>query len=719
MKDGSRPALRLNRLAARCAASLDDSRPTRIFLGKLVFAIGLCCFIVVQTGFVAVPVWKRALPPEVDDSLIYIMNATQLEECPTFDCPALLDFRRQSREIASDPGKISQKFLLEQFFIMPKPFFSLIQSGLRRLGLDPITALKVLWTLGPACFGLVFAYLLVQMFGRGPAGLGMGLLAFKVFPGQGLHYVVASNLTMAGACLVWARIMSRKGDAPWALMIGSLLLMAMHPIGRIYSMIAVGTSLVLQGISRETRVWLPSLLVLCAVAGTFVLPKFVSSLDFLPVPWPVQQSFLEGVGRGIVGLGVDLVRFESALFGSIIWFSGLAVFGFLTLNNEKKILTCKVLLVYFPFLIVSLFYVMPMHPADLTTRLWIPFIVIGFGLLGAGFWHVGKASLHVVREALESPDGMARMTLSAGWPLVALALIVGFSFRMVTLGVEGMDATVEYMMHRQEIMLDPAQANLLAERSKPEDRVLYDGLIPVFFYFAHGALDRGAVYYPAIRGTSVEKTWLDRPELRFAVCYNPLISLRSMQGEDENDWWISSPEMRFSDLSKPRRSRQVTIESKIPGHEVRYLEIESKTSVPLDRLTLMLENQGRAFSIHVQPVPVPGKSCPVKRRSAEIAANTSAAIDIDLKEFDGCSRFRVTVPPDSPDFFITGMTFGSPALNWPWSQKAELVLVPRRPDKDTVSVSFDPVTVLPELPADRKISVLNDTGATVLFEIAR
>ena len=145
--------------------------------------------------------------------------------------------------IPRSPG--SGPWPVPESFPFYHPLFSVILIALNKLGLDLLTAFKLVWSLGPLIFGLAIAYFLTGLFGAGAAGLALGLLAFKVFPDTGLHYVVPSNLAMALALIIWGRLVRRQGKAPWTLALGSLALAAMHPIGLIYAVMSVVLALVL------------------------------------------------------------------------------------------------------------------------------------------------------------------------------------------------------------------------------------------------------------------------------------------------------------------------------------------------------------------------------------------------------------------------------------------------------------------------------------------
>ena len=61
--------------------SLAGSRRVGLIASWIELLAGLAVWTAVQTTFVTVPLWTRALPPEVDDSLTYVLKTKQMEEC--------------------------------------------------------------------------------------------------------------------------------------------------------------------------------------------------------------------------------------------------------------------------------------------------------------------------------------------------------------------------------------------------------------------------------------------------------------------------------------------------------------------------------------------------------------------------------------------------------------------------------------------------------------
>ena len=82
----------------------------------------------------------------------------------------------------------------------------------------------------------------------------------------------------------------------------------------------------------------------------------------------------------------------------------------------------------------------------------------------------------------------------------------------------------------------------------------------------------------------------------------------------------------------------------------------------------------------------------------------------------GVKRLRILLPGGAPRYQIQGIIFGEDRLLWPWSQKANLTLMPRE-QLPAITVSFDPADILPAPLNTRAVRVLDDQGSSVLFQL--
>ncbi len=700
--------------------ALDDSARLRRSLGRLLFAGGLILWLSVQGALMLVPLWTRALPPEVDDSLTYVLKSVQMEECFKQDCPALQDLRRQHYPQGSEAQR--EKGLADsRIFPVYHPLLSLMMVGLKKLGLGWMATYKAVWTVGPVFFALAFAYLLATLWGLPAAGIALSLLAFKVFPDTGLQRVVPSNLAMGMAVLIWARIISCNGSAIWTLIVGSLLMMAMHPIGRIYAVMAAVLALSVSGLYRDRRAGIAALSVLFLVILAFLVFKFAGIPGFVDIhilpsgKLPLLRMIM-GAGESAWEILGEILRLEGGLFGSFALFCGVTVMGFLTTPQETRSPAAKIVLIYLAFLFAILFYVSD-HPGDVFFRMWIPLVVVLFGAVGRAIWYALGQTWGLTVRCLKG-DLRPGITFQSAWPVALLAVLLGYSLHMMVMGGEQVYATEEFMRHRQPLDFKPTQPRLLLEKARQGDRVLYTSMMVMPYYFIHGAMKLGAVYYhSAMQGTKTAKEWLNRPDLHFAVTYNPTVYHPTFEGVQENRWWITDPAFRYTPLYTPRTNRPISMEGTISSSRFRHIDIVPKGWNFPGVLRLLIKNMGKGTEVRLLCLDRSGTSIQQKGTKAAIPAGFHGWIRLPLKDAGKRERFRIILPARKPGILIGGIVFGNDKHRWPWAQKARLTFMPVYSRGGPITVSFDPADILPAPLGRKKISVLDDSGSSVLFRI--
>jgi len=211
------------------------------------------------------PLFTRATLPEPDDILPYLLRTARMEECLSADCPALADLRQQLSAASPNHTVTIYRAWAANAFGSQHPLFSVALLGLKQLGIDLVTAYKVVCVAAVMLFAFGFAYFLAALYGVPAAGVTMVLIALKVFPDTGLNFVVPSNLTMGLALFVMGRVIACKGRAPWTLALGAIVMAGIHPIGLLYAIIAVAIALSLSGFSLRKKFWLAPFAVVVGV----------------------------------------------------------------------------------------------------------------------------------------------------------------------------------------------------------------------------------------------------------------------------------------------------------------------------------------------------------------------------------------------------------------------------------------------------------------------
>lgn len=689
--------------------------------GRLICLGGLAMYLLIQGALMNRPLANWSLTPELDDSLTYVLKTRQMQECFWQNCPALDDLWQQLNEPTSDPAAAQQLNLARsRLFPVYHPLFSLILLGLTKTGLGLLAAYQWLWRLSPLVFGLAFTYLLTKLTRPAATGVALALLALKIFPDTGLHHLVPSNLTMAGAVIVWARIISRQGWAPLTLGLSAVLLPAMHPVGVLYSIVSIGLALALAGPHHRKKVLLVVGFMILAISSLFVISSWVKGIALVKftiipqVPNPVTY-ILGGALKNLQAVIVGIIRSEGSLFGAAPLFLAAVVLGLLTLPPEKRRGTVTILVLNALLLFGMLFYVSS-HPGDVILRLWIPLVVILFGLVGQAVCTLGRLS----REFWKNPKTKKteQFNLVNGLPLVLLAVFVGYALHMLATGGEQIYTYIDFLRKRQPLVFAPEQPELLLSRANHGDRVFYNSLIIMPYFFIHGTMRLGAVYYdPILQGSPVLADRLSKPEVRFAVTYNPTVYHPSFAGVDEPRWWITSPNFHYSPLDKPRRHGPLAQEGKIATRDYQWLELEVNQPDFPKVLNIRLENQGEKSVVLLAPLSPKGELLREKHLTTTVPAHWSGWLRLDLTQMPAAQRFRLVFPAGAPDYRLSGLTFGEETHNWPWTQRATMTAKPRDTGSPDITVSFDPRTLLPHPLNQKKISILDDTGSSVLLQL--
>lgn len=695
----------------------------------MLLVVGLIIYVGVQGYLTVSPLRHWTLTPEVDDGLTYVLKSQQMLECFNRDCPALADLRDQLFSKRGDPAADSEAYkqrilTASRVFPVYHPLFSVLLVGISKLGLHEnlLETYRFLWTLAPLIFGLAFASWLTAIFGPGVAGVALMLLAFKVFPDTGLHHLVPSNLTMGLAVVLWGRIISCRGWAPWSLILGSLVLVTMHLVGVIYAAMSVALALALADREGRRRL-LPAVGALVAGIAVFlVMARLIKGTDFiLPPLLPLGDHpfwrVLQGAGRNALQVIVDNVRLSEGLWGSPAIFCGALVLGLGTLGASTLRVVLRTLLIYGIVLGGFLFYVSN-HPADVLFRLWIPLVVLLFGLVAQAICSSINLTKAWWRERGQAPAREGPPDITRYWPVILAAVLLGYSGEMILRGAEQVQAMAAYLREKEPLALYPSQPRELMVRARPGDRVLYTSFILMDYFLINGGLRLGAVYYhPALQGTRTSSQWLTRPDLRFAVAFQPTVYHPSFEGRDESRWWITSPDFRYSPLNERRQQGPLAREGKIPAALYRWLDLRIKTRDFPQSLRLLIENPGADTVMEIAPLNPEDKPLDQYRQVLKVPAHWSGWLRVDLAAMPSDAPLRLLLPRDSDKFRLGGLTFGEGQLRWPWAQKALLTFQPRNDCTGPVTVSFDPGALLPEQLRGRRIAVLDDRGSSVLLEL--
>lgn len=697
--------------------------PARFALQHVVFFTGLAAWLIVHALLVGIPFSTRHVPPETDDAYGYLNKAAQMETCFWQECPALQDLRIQLHAPTRDPEVGFQRIRAHvRNLLVYTPLYSAVLVGLHQVGLSWEAAYQLVCYLAIPFFGLVFAFWLRSMWGLAPAGIAMGMLAPQVFSDQGLHFVVPSNLALGIAALMWSRVITRRGDAPWTLVLGTVVLVTLHPIGRAYAIITLLISIILAGFPRTRNAWLPPVLTVLLVGIASALPFIVHQPDLAirPYPYPEGHTWITELqltqARGTKNSlkMIQTLTVNNVFIGTLL-LCGAIVVGYRTLPPARRAELLTITLLFGAVVTASLFVVRPHYPASLFERISIPLIILLVGAAARAIWagivHAGTL-LHLQQSGQQQPvqqpgqgeqkhDRYEHATLTRAH-LVLVVVIVPLLFIHTMLAARPLWlAEIENMISDQDIALEPAQVEVLHTYADAGHRVLYIHETLRDFYLTHGATRYGAVFQPALANSPQAAAWFQRPDLRFAVLWNP-------------------PGAFLIDKNNLDLHGMVTPEGVISLESVTWMQLEARRAPDTASLKIQVHNHGAASGMHLVPL-VNGEYQHDTVLRQEIPANWSGWLTFDISQEPRATTWDIGFAHESPQLSVSSIVFDcfdddhSP-LRWPWEHKAILRMTTR--SNQTLAFDFDPAHSLPPPLAGRQLSVLDDRGASVLVRIA-
>ncbi len=664
----------------------------------LVFFLGFVLYVSAQLGFNISVMAERTAPPEVDDAYGYMLKAVQMKECFFQGAPALNDLGRQISIPTSEHNVAWQQARqYHRLFAVYHPLHSVGMLALRSVGLSWEGAYSALTILGKTFLCLAAALWLYSIWGAGSTGVALGLLAFQTFPRQGLSYIAPTNLALGLAMATWALVLLWKGSrrADWALVIGVIAMTAMHPLGRIYAVIAVGLYLAISAWPWPRKTWLLCGVVIVLIAATFALPHVVSRPALATVHFPAREGwdYWQGMRENLEVARAQARNWVNSYECGYPGFIFLLALGFILGSPARLLFAIGGLLT--ALLIVSVAYALPVYKGVMFLRNWIPMAIFLTGALGRlGYlWLAGAVSLWR-RHSGGGADAAALANRVIPALRVIVFAVIGVLFWRAALA-HGTNSLARFRDKRERVIarhnnmnLDPAQPAMLLRRAQAGDSVLYTHEVPFYFFLCHGANRLGAVYAPLVAGTSEEKAWIEENEaIRYLVSLTPVACARNPITRQGQGGLVLNP--------------------------TKKLEIRSAAASPISSLFLHIENPGPEAALRITfrdgeksnhlllQIPA-GYSgwMPVGARGHRAAA------DLLIERIDGGAPIR-----------LKGVRLDrESSLNWPWDEGVSLHLPPDKGIPEE-TIHFDSAGLYPRL--GRPLRVVDDSGSTVLAEVTR
>jgi hypothetical protein len=658
--------------------------------GLVFFGLCLIVFLIVRVGFIGTVLDFRHGPIEPDDSYGYILKAVQIDDCLLQDCPALTDLREQTKQYTPDFKRADARYRQYHRTIFQfHPLHSAVLHVLHAAGISWEQAYDAVQLAGTVLMGLSVACFLYAIWGPGAAGVALAILSVTFYRGHGLHTIVPSNLALMAALAIWAA-MVRGIRNPILIVGGILVMMTMHPIGRIYS----GVTLVLYAL------WLPRPWThrnLWTLASGVGLLAVWSSLGFVitrpafsisPFPGWVENLPLLSTVKGNLQVAYELLQGMVNNLGGRFSSSLVLMLALLALPRKRRFTIYSLTIVLAVTTSLGLMHSLPGYYGTLLTRLWIPFNLVLMGAVGFVAWRLCEIALDNLPKLLKSPIGSLsnkRYVLSIrGWTVAAMfavGLLLAQSFAAMALnGASFVGWYSRALMRSSDPWFDPVQPKILVRMSKPNHDVLYQEEAQLYYFLSYGALTRGAVYKPGVVGTELENELIEEnPNLRHAVGINPVYdgALR-LDGETR-------------------------------------VEISSPSGLNAGELSFYLVNRNDAEA--ELELSVPGES----GRRTTLTVPAASSVWLKAGKIGEGHPFRILLRSSKEDglLFLMGVRKNeTQETYWPWN--TDMTLHPRgwKYDSDKIiPIRFITSALAPEVPWS--VEVVADLGASVLLKLER
>jgi hypothetical protein len=649
-----------------------------------VFWCGFVLFVAARVVQSLVPAAIRLEPVEIDDAYRYLAQAQVMAACIGGDCPALAAVQAQMVGGKPDRSVAFHRLRTDiHLFTYFHPLFSQVLSGLRDFGLAAPQAYAIASIGLGAMLCIAVGLWMGAVWGRVPAGIALGLLAFYQLPGKELRFVPWA-LALGWAALSWAVIIRARRELYPFVPLLWIAALATHSMGLFYMAAGLLMLLGINGLhlDRQSR-WLflaGCLVILVRLVMAAALPAFALSGDVEQF-FAVEPTWLEAWTAGALELA-DLIARWGATFWRLPAAALLAVVGLAATPRMSRRRVAVTGLSLVGVLLLSTVYYHPVHGSTAIGRVWpgVAFFLVGaigntiaVGARAAGQWRSG-------RRRAEAPD---RRWVLRGAALAVLAVLLGRAL-LTTLrysATASRGAAVRAIM-KDNLDLGGAEANLWA--ANEVGAVVYLDELALYHSLANSGLDHEAVY-PAILGDEEQKLeWLGgNPRLTHAVGLSPLAGLPEL--------WRGA----------------------IPITDDRTLEILGPDDGSAQWSALKVENLGGEATLIFNP-RVPAASASL---SVSVPAGFSGWVPLPAG-LEQASQFTLATDPNTDLLYIQGLRVaGQGNLRWPWNRGVRL----RTPDpikpSRSVEVALDTSRMVGDLGLN--LEVVSDENTLVLARILR
>jgi hypothetical protein len=341
-------------------------------------------FLTVKLLWVIIPTGIMGTPRLGDDALVYMWIGNNTVLSSKLDAPAIkniLEIRRNDDVLTDELEFQRARVTMRTTGVNASPFV-FISGGMQKFGLNHKFVFAILEAIIACILTFAIAYSLSRIVGEDAAGFVLFVGAFLIFPNQGLHFLIPGVFVLSLALLQFSLILRDDGVKRLPLILITLPMLLAHPIGQVYTLLSFSISII------------KSLIVGRSYRGMLYVPiyLFVSALLWVIITKISGEVAPATSGMGGVSFANFMINFNGIVRIFLKFASNQPIFALcisLGLFNVWLLRRKQVNLFVITFGLLSLIFVsllvdLPGYPAELATRIFVPFALFAMASFALG-----------------------------------------------------------------------------------------------------------------------------------------------------------------------------------------------------------------------------------------------------------------------------------------------------------------------------------------------
>ncbi|MFZ6016092.1 MAG: hypothetical protein ACOYU0_00450 [Nitrospirota bacterium] len=645
------------------------------------FYIGIVIFILAKLYLVIMSTAALNTTRLGDDSLVYLWKGALNSFGYEKSLPALKDILAQ-RCLNDNP---SEKIELSRWNTALRttgtitPVYDFITRISLSTGLSMKWAFALTEVSGIIAMAAGFSAFLYMVVGPAAAGLGLGLLAFAILPNQGIYAFIPSTFALSLSMLLWAYLIKTKYDARLLFVfIASVFISGIHPIAKVYLLMGIFIHAISFGTIKQVLIGRNILLyggIGCAILIQSIIPLIFPNLEVPPSELLGKVASLDGFRLNLSAI-LPLIRDPFIRKNLLL----VALFLIALLFYMEKIFSSNLILITLLIIImmaISLFHYLPGYPAELFTRLMVPFAVIVAGI-GSKFVLLQMKSSKYKRIKL-------------------LSLIIGY----ITTMVLWVGSYVFHVMNwRTEVIRDEPLKSQHQRLSENTNILYVETDIALQASLLQGGYKFGVVAYPMIKNTISLDYILNKKKPEVMVMPN----FRSLNS-------LSTNRIKNFKLRRHGFNFEATD----------YIVIESQEGKTMSSLYLFINNLSDNAILTMQVFSI-NHGTGFSESKISVQPNFKGWLKV-LDHPEGVKTVRIVLPEQNG--WVEGVATEPPSAHiyWPWKSGAAIKYHMRnKPVHKVLEIQFTLERLLSEYDAvelgsviSEPVFVISDDSGLVFF----